>query len=1097
MKSSTIRHSASVDRGLLSLLPFVFLPLFLLSSDSLASASAPSGIIDTYVGGGDGDGAAAINAMIDPRGLIVVGADAYIVDGKNNRVRLVDGASGIITDVAGNGTRGFSGDGGQAQNAQLNLPLDVARDSAGNLYFSDFSNNRVRKVTPNGVISTFAGTGVLSYGGDGGLATQAALSNPWGITVGPDGYVYFADSGNNRIRKVGPPGCGPQSCIITTAVGNGTSGFGGDGGPAANAVLRGPGDVVFDAAGNMLIADTINNRVRMVTNGIINTVAGGGNLSGPGGIGDGGPAVQGVLRNPVQVVADGAGNIYITDTKQWRVRLVRDGIITTVVGTGNAGDGGDNGPAVNADIQLPYGIALGPAGDLWIATTTDVAISQHNRVRHVDTAGIITTVVGGGLADGAPAVDVLVDPHQAVATTGSGTLPDLYFADGSNNVVRFVDGRDSTTHVIAGNGQSGYSGDGGPATAARLWSPYGVAVDSGRNVYIADMLNHVVRRVSNGIITTVAGTGVLGSAGDGGPATRAQLYQPNGVCTDSIGNLYIADTGNNLIRKVDVTGVITTVAGNGAAAYGGDNGPATAASLRNPAAVIAAADGTLYIADTWNHRIRRVDQTGIITTYAGNGVGAFSGDGGPATLARIWAPAALSLDLLNNLYIADTNNYRVRVVDGVTHNIYTAAGTGGTGVNGDGGPATAATFDHPTGVAIDPSGGHLFISSSTDNDIRIVDFTGGSQLSTPTFTATPIPPTPTSPPNTATRTSIAPTPTNTAGATSVSISGRVTYYSNSQIAVPAADVAVSGGPAGQTTHSSTSTAGSYTASNLATGTWSVTPDKQGGFGNGVSSLDAARVLQAVAGLITFTPLQRIACDVTGDGTLSTLDAQRILQFSAGLINKLPVAQACGSDWAFYPSPGQAPNQQVVPPSISNGNCQPGNIVLNPLLGQVTNQDFQGILFGDCTGNWTPASAALRQVAPSSQALRQVAPSSQTSVRTGPPRRAPGHQLLIPIYVREHEPFTALDLQVSFDPSTLTLTSVVPRGSAADAMTGISAESPGTVVVSLANATPIDPSLGVMLVLEFHATGTVGSNPVQVVQAQVDEQATTVSAHSTH
>jgi len=312
----------------------------------------------------------------------------------------------------------------------------------------------------------------------------------------------------------------------------------------------------------------------------------------------------------------------------------------------------------------------------------------------------------------------------------------------------------------------------------------------------------------------------------------------------------------------------------------------------------------------------------------------------------------------------------------------------------------------------------------------------------------------------------------------------VTYYSNSQISVPSVEVDMTGP---QTVTLQTNSSGAYAATNVPGGTWQITPSKHGSFGNAISSLDAARVLQAVAGLITFTPMQRIACDVTGDGTLSSLDAQRILQFSAGLISQLPVAQACGSDWAFYPVPDQMPNQQVIGPTISGGNCQEGNVVLNPAVAQASGQDFEGILFGDCTGNWTSTSAS----------LVQVAQSSKTTVRAGPPRRAPGHQLLIPIYVRAHAPFTALDIQVSFDPSTLSLTSVTPRGSAAGAMTGTSAESPGTVVVSLANATPIDPSLGVMLVLEFHVSGTVASNPVQLVQAQVDEQPTTVATHSIH
>ena len=314
-----------------------------------------------------------------------------------------------------------------------------------------------------------------------------------------------------------------------------------------------------------------------------------------------------------------------------------------------------------------------------------------------------------------------------------------------------------------------------------------------------------------------------------------------------------------------------------------------------------------------------------------------------------------------------------------------------------------------------------------------------------------------------------------------SVSGHITYYANPQVNVSGVKVDMDG--LTDQTVMTTST-GSYSANIAGGSTVEVIPSKTGSFGTGVSSLDASRVLQAVAGLITFTPMQRLACDVTGDGTLSTVDAQRILQFSAGLINQFPVAQQCGSDWLFYPSPDPLQNQEVVLPTIAGFNCQLGNIVMTPLLNPAPNQDYEGILFGDCTGNWTPTAGSLRQRA------------AGTTVETGAARHAPGDQLLIPIYVRAHSPFTALDLQVAYDPKVLELTTVMPRGSAAHAMTGISNQQPGLVAVSLASASPIDPSLGVMLILQFHRTGAVGANAVRLVQAQVDEQTTAVTSHST-
>ena len=696
-------------------------------------------MIDTYVGGGVGDGGEASQAIVDPRGIIAVGSGSlslYIADGRQHRVRRIDGNTGLIQTVAGTGDSGHGGDGGLAQNASLVLPLDVALDGAGNLYISDYSDNRIRKVTPDGHISTFAGTGQLAYSGDGGLATQAALYNPWGIAIGPDGYLYIADSGNSRVRKVGPAGCSPQSCVITTVVGNGNFGLAGDGGAAALATLRNPSDVAFDPAGNMLISDWGNQRIRRVANGVITTIAGGGMIGPLGGIGDGGPAVGSVIRYPAQIAIDASGIIYITDTQQRRVRKIQNGLITTLAGTGNAGDGGDLGPATQADMYPPYGVATHVSGGVWIASSADLATSPHNRVRRVD-AGIILSVAGGGIGQAVVAIDALVDPRGAVAMPSGGPLPDLYFADGNNNMVRMVDGNNANTYIVAGTGEAGYSGDGGPALYARLHVPLDVAVDGHGNVYIADTSNNAVRRVDgNGTITTVAGTGVRGYTGDNGPASQAQLAAPNGVAVDAADNLYIADYSNNRVRKVGLNGVISTVAGNGSAGYSGDGGPATSASLRNPWDVAVAANGTIYIADTFNYRIRRVDPNGTISTYAGIGLSGFSGDGGPATSARLDTPSLLALDGTGKLYIADRNNYRVRAVDPATHAITTAAGNGQSGVSGDGGPAIAASFSIPSGVAVDPAGKALFIAANDDARVRVTSLGGCAIVGPPDRSST-------------------------------------------------------------------------------------------------------------------------------------------------------------------------------------------------------------------------------------------------------------------------------------------------------------------------------------------------------------------------
>jgi len=333
-------------------------------------------------------------------------------------------------------------------------------------------------------------------------------------------------------------------------------------------------------------------------------------------------------------------------------------IITTTAGNGTQGYTGDAGPATGAGLDYPIGVAVDASGNLYIAD------AGNNRVCKVDRAGIITTVAGNGAqgytGDGGPAVLAKLDYPMNVALDASGNL---YIADDGNNRIRRVD-RAGIITTVAGNGTQGYSSE-GFATGAELEQPTGVAVDSAGNLYIADNQNFCIRRVDNrGIITTVAGNGTQGYGGDGGPAADAELNYPAGVAVDSAGNFYIADARNNRIRRVDAGGIITTVAGNGIQGYGGDGGLATSAELNYPAGVAFDASGNLYIADNGNNRIRRVDTGGVITTVAGNGIQGYGGDGGPATGAELNYPAGVALDASGNLYIADIKNNRIRKVAG-------------------------------------------------------------------------------------------------------------------------------------------------------------------------------------------------------------------------------------------------------------------------------------------------------------------------------------------------------------------------------------------------------------------------------------------------
>ena len=551
--------------------------------------------------------------------------------------------------------------------------------------------------------------------GGGVTGATTSLSYPNGVAIDRDGNAYIADTDNHLVRRVDA-----ATGFIVTIAGNGLPGETGDGGPAVAASLEYPYGVAVDGFGNVYVADTHNNRIRQIdTNGIITTVVGTGVQSFGG---DAGPAIAAQINVPYGVAVDGLGNLYIADTGNNRIRRVDavTGTITTVAGTGAQGNTGVGGLATAATFGNPSGIAVDAAGNLMF---TDYG---YGRVLRVDAAtGILTLVAGGNNGgDGGLATNARLDLPFGVCVDGSGNV---YVSAIDDDNVRRVDAATGIITTFAGNPASTILGDSGPAIDARLSSPRGLGVDAAGNVYIADQDDGRIRLVTpaTGIITTYAGSGTI-SSGDGGAATSAQLDQPMGTAVDAAGNLYIADTYDQIVRRVDAaTGVITTVAGTGTEGFGGDGGAATAALLDTPMGVAFDPDGNLLIADTLNCRVRRVDKTtGIITTIVGNGTLSYSGDNGPAISATIARPAALVFDSAGDLYIADTDNYRIRRVDAASGNITTVAGNGTFGYNGDNGPATGAELSVVSGVALDGAN-DVYISDTTDQLIRRVDATTG------------------------------------------------------------------------------------------------------------------------------------------------------------------------------------------------------------------------------------------------------------------------------------------------------------------------------------------------------------------------------------
>ncbi|HZT29866.1 MAG TPA: Ig-like domain-containing protein [Bryobacteraceae bacterium] len=642
------------------------------------------------------DGGPATSAPLRNPAVVVAdhAGNVYVADTDDYRVRKIS-PSGIITTFAGAGLPGFYGDSGPASRAAIGYIAGMAVDGAGNLYLADLDSHRVRKVSTSGIISTVAGSNRPEFSGDGGAATSAQL-DPFAVAMDSAGNLYIADQSNYRVRKVAA-GTG----VITTIAGNGSRGYSGDGGPATSAQIGTVTSVAVDLAGNVYFTDYDNNIIRKVANGVISTFAGNGRYkyAGDGMFG------AGAAFDPWAIFVDAAGNLYIADMYNDRIRKIGadTNTISTVAGNGTYAYGGDGGPATAAALANPASIYVDSAGTLYIAD------AQNDRVRKV-AGGAISTIAGCGVNDGGSATSAFFNFPRAVALDAAGNL---YIADGDHSRVRKVIPAGAIS-TVAGTGLWGSTMD-PKAANSELSIPMSVATDAAGNLYIADSANALVLKVTPaGDISVAAGTGKAGTSGDGGPATSAQIGVPTAVAVDAAGNLYIADRLYSRVRKVTSTGIISTVAGNGAPKFAGDGGPAVQAQL-DPFDLAVDGAGNLFVADRNNYRVRKIDPAGIITTVAGAGVEGYSGDGGRATAALISGPTGLAVDAKGNLFIADFDNFVVRRVD-ATGTIATVAGSGEPGYGGDGGPALSALID-PYRLALD-SAGNLYLAEYYNDRVR-------------------------------------------------------------------------------------------------------------------------------------------------------------------------------------------------------------------------------------------------------------------------------------------------------------------------------------------------------------------------------------------
>ena len=636
---------------ILAALAFVF---------TAGSAHAGQYVISTFAGGAiPASPVDALTATIGFPSDLIRDSSGNIYFSSLNCVFKLD-TKGIVTRIAGTGAGAYSGDGGPAAAAKLSGPEGLALDSAGNLYVADTNNSRIRRITPQGIIATVAGTGVSGYAGNGGPAANAQLNGPGAVVFDPAGNLYISEP--TRIRKVSANG------IITTIAGTGAAGLSGDNGPAINAQIRAGKGLAADSSGNIYFSDISDQRIRKIAgDGTITTVAGNVTLepgTSGGDSGDGGPATEASLNLPSDVFVDNSGRIYISGVSSIRV-VATDGTISSAALSGK-----DPFIGINT-------LVVDPAGNIFAADTT-------SRIREISPAGVVTVVAGpGGVLyqqTNEPPTQATFNGPQAVAVDSSGnvviadTAASWLWRVSPEGAITFIGHPSRPTGVAlddagnyyvasgAGVASAHFTGPAPPApvTVANVLFPSAVAVDRSLNIFVADIINHKVWKVTpGGEMTTYAGTGVTGAAGDGGQATAAQLGSPQSLAVDRAGNVYIGDPGSpggGRIRKVTPDGIITTVAGGGTAT--GDGVTATSAGL-TPRGIAVDDAGDIFIADG-SSLVQEVTTDGILHTIAGGKGRGYWGDGGPATSAGLSNPRGVAVDHSGNVYVAEQGNNIVR-----------------------------------------------------------------------------------------------------------------------------------------------------------------------------------------------------------------------------------------------------------------------------------------------------------------------------------------------------------------------------------------------------------------------------------------------------
>jgi sugar lactone lactonase YvrE len=665
-------------------------------------------------GGNNGTGAAA--QFDSPSGLATDSSgNVYVADQVNETIRMIT-PGGVVTTVAGSLLVSGSAN-GTGTAATFNGPIAVAVDSAGNIYVCDQGNSLIRKIAPGGVVTTLAGSVGVS-GSNDGTGTSAQFNLPSGIAVDSSGNVYVSDSDNDTIRKITSAG------VVTTIAGSaGVSGS--INGTGTGARFNAPVGITVDGSGNLFVADTANDLIREITPaGVVTTLAGRAKVKGS----TDGTGSTARFFNPTGVAVDGSDNVYVADEGNSTVRKVTSGgVVTTIAGVASAGGFAD-GPGASARFDAPYGAAIDGSGNVYIS---DVGFNTIRKITPGDVVSTLAGTPGSGFADGTGAAAQFDLPTDLVLDPSG----NLYVVDNTNNVIRKVTPAGVVTTFVGTPGEVGSADGTGPAVQFNY--PYGIAMDGSGNLYVTDQGNQTIRKITpGGTSSTIAGT-ALDPGSANGTGSAALFYYPAGIAVDASGNLYVTEERNFDIRMITPAGVVTTLAGT-AGTVGNNDGTGPAAQFRVPAGVTLDPTGKiLYVVDFGNSTIRKVTiPGGVVTTIAGTAEDQGFNDGTGAA-AQFNNPSGVAIDASGNLYVADEGNNEIREISPAGA-VTTLAGTPPpfpvVGVRPPrpgfaDGTGAAALFYAPFDVVVDSSG-TLYVTDAGNNAIRAGAFAGAPQIQT-------------------------------------------------------------------------------------------------------------------------------------------------------------------------------------------------------------------------------------------------------------------------------------------------------------------------------------------------------------------------------